>query len=292
MTREEKISALKAKIASFKDEEFGELLHCPKAEKKPKYLPPKNIHPRLCFTAKRLEQIKKNLTCEENKYAYDRYIELSETECDGVVTDFTDSNGISHMRIVDSNILTILNAKAFRYALTGDEVFGYEAVAGVLSYLKTYDLSQIPAGMAHYSSMRIMEKVAWIYDWCYDLLRAEDKHHIACAGTSKICKFMEYPDFPPTGGGVMVGHMSGAIFLSAWTSMGIAIYDEHPEYYDLIANIIHDQLVPSQNFMMSSGESPQGSAYGPERISYLRKEAYLFFQYRTHFPADAHLSLP
>ncbi len=269
MTREEKISLIKERIASFTDEDFGELLPCPKAEKKPKYIPPKDVHPRLCFTAKRIEEIKRNLTCEENKYAYDRYIELSETECDGVVRDFTDSNGISHMRIVDANILTILNAKAFRYALTGDEVFGYEAIAGVLSYLKTYDLSQIPAGMAHYTSMRIMEKVAWIYDWCYDLLRAEDKHRIACAGTSKICKYMEYPDFPPRGGGVMVGHMSGTIFLGAWSSMGIAIYDEHPEYYDLIANIIHDQLVPSQNFMKSSGEHPQGSAYGTERINML-----------------------
>ena len=243
MTREEKIACLKAKIAAFCDEDFGEMLPCPKAEKKPKYTPPAGVHPRLCFTKKRLEDIKKNLNCDENKYAYERYTELCEMECDGVVTDFTDANAMSHMRMIDSNILTILNAKAFKYALTGDELYGYEAVAGVLSYLKTYDLSQIPAGMAHYSSMRIMEKVAWIYDWCYDLLRPEDKHRIACAGTSKICKFMEYPDFPPTGGGVMVGHMSGSIFLIAWSSMGIAIYDEHPEYYDLIANIIHDQAI-------------------------------------------------
>jgi heparin/heparan-sulfate lyase len=80
---------------------------------------------------------------------------------------------------------------------------------------------------------------------------------------------MEYPDFPPTGGGVMVGHMSGSIFLIAWASMGIAIYDEYPEYYDLIENIILDKLVPSQNFMISSGEHPQGSAYGIERINSL-----------------------
>lgn len=180
------------------------------------------------------------------------------------------------MRMIDSNILTILDAKALKYALTGDELYGYEAIAGVLSYLKTYDLSKILPGMAHYTSMRIMEKVAWIYDWCYDLLRPEDKHRIACAGTSKICRFMEYPDFPPTGGGVMVGHMSGAIFLTAWTSMGIAIYDEHPEYYDLIANIIQDRLVSSQNFMMSSGECPQGSAYGPERMCSLLYGDLLF----------------
>ncbi len=269
MNREEKIKLLQEKIASFKDEDFGEMLPCPKAEKKPKYVPPANVHPRLCFTEKRLEEIRAGLLHEENKYAYERYCILTETECDGEVRDFTDTNSVSHMRIVDSDILTILNAKAFKYALTKDELYGYEAVAGVLSYLKTFDLSQMPAGMAHYTSMKIMEKVAQIYDWCYDLLRDEDKHHIACAGTSKICKFMEYPDFPPTGGGVMVGHMCGAIFLIAWSSMGIAIYDEHPEYYDLIENIILDRLVPSQNFMISSGEHPQGSAYGTERFNAL-----------------------
>ena len=52
MNREEKILALKEKIASFKDEDFGELLPCPKAEKKPKHIPPAGVHPRLCFTEK------------------------------------------------------------------------------------------------------------------------------------------------------------------------------------------------------------------------------------------------
>ena len=34
MDTSEKIALLKEKIASFKDEDFGELLPCPKAEKK------------------------------------------------------------------------------------------------------------------------------------------------------------------------------------------------------------------------------------------------------------------
>lgn len=54
-TREEKIAALKVKIASFKDEDFGEMRPCPKADKKPKHVPPSGVHPRLAFTAKRLE---------------------------------------------------------------------------------------------------------------------------------------------------------------------------------------------------------------------------------------------
>ena len=48
---------------------------------------------------------------------------------------------------------------------------------------------------------------------------------------------MLYPDFPPVGGGVMVGNMCGSIFLIAWASMSIAIYDEYPEYYNVIENI-------------------------------------------------------
>ena len=269
MNREQKIITLKEKIASFKDEDFGEMLPCPKAEKKPEYIPPENVHPRLCFTEKRLEEIRKTLNHEENKYAYERFVELYECECDGIVRDFTDTRALSHMRIIDADILTVLTAKAFQYALTKDELYGYEAVAGILSYLKTFDLSQVPKVLAHYSAIAFMPKIAQVYDWCYDLLRDEDKRRIACGGTSKICKFTLYPDFPPTGGGVIVGNMCGNIFLTAWASMGIALYDEHPEYYDVIENIILDTLVPSTNFFLSSGEHPQGSAYGPQRINSL-----------------------
>ena len=266
MTREEKIKLLQEKIASFKDEDFGEMLNSKETVKeKPEHIPPKGVHPRLYFTKNKIEEIKNNLTHQENKYAYEKYIELSECECDGEVTDFTDTNSMSHMRIIDSNILTCLNTKAFRYAITGDELYGYEAVAGVLTYLKTFDLSQMPIGMAHYSTMRIMEKIACIYDWCYDLLREEDKYHIACGVTGKCYQYLEYPDFPPTGGSLMVGHMSGAIFLVAWAAVGIALYDEYPDYYDITQLVVQRDLVPTQNFFMSSGENPQGSAYGPAR---------------------------
>ncbi len=266
LTKEEKIGLLKEKIAGFKDEDFGELLKSTvSAEEKPEHIPPKGVHPRLYFTKNRIEEIKNNLTHQENKYAYEKYIELSECECDGIVTDITDTNSMSHMRIIDSNILTCLNAKAFSYIITGNELHGYEAVAGVLSYLKTFDLSQMPAGMAHYTTMRIMEKVACVYDWCYDLLSAKDKYHIACGVTSKCFKYLEYPDFPPTGGSLMIGHMSGTIFLVAWAAVGIALYDEYPEYYDITQRVVQKDLVPTQNFFMSSGENPQGSAYGPAR---------------------------
>ena len=95
------------------------------------------VVPRNVPREKRLEEIRKTLNHEENKYAYERFVELYECECDGVVSDFTDTRALSHMRIIDADILTVLTAKAFQYALTKDELYGYEAVAGILSYLKT-----------------------------------------------------------------------------------------------------------------------------------------------------------
>ena len=58
-----KIEQLKEKIASFNDEQFGELLECPVPEKKPEIVPPANVHPRLYFTKNKLEKIRKNLIC-------------------------------------------------------------------------------------------------------------------------------------------------------------------------------------------------------------------------------------
>ena len=135
-SREERIQQLKDIINSFQDSDFGQPLSVQNPEHIPEITPPKGVHPRLYLTKKRLEEIRAGLHAEENKYAYEKFIWLSESNCDGVVTDFESEESVSHYRVHDTNILTCIHAKAFRYALTGDTLYGYAAVAALKAYLK------------------------------------------------------------------------------------------------------------------------------------------------------------
>ena len=285
INKNERIRQLKEKISLFQDSDFGEPISVQNPQHIPEIKPPK-AHPRLFVTPKRLEEIRANLHAEENKYAYEKYLQLSDSDCDGVVHDHLDENSSSHYRIIDADIITCIEAKAFRYLLTQDELYGYEAIAALKSYLKTFDLSHIPAGIAHYTALREMPFIASVYDWCYDLLTDKDKYHIISAATSKLPKYFEFPSFPPSGGSIIVGHMSGALNLTVWYSLGIAIYDEYPEIYNVIADINYNKVIPAQNYYLESGQHSQGSAYGPERhISLVEAEGI----FTAMFDGERHL---
>ena len=263
------IDKIKELLASYKDEDFGEMMKLEKCGYIPPEMPPKT-HPRLYLTPKRVDEINDTLLADENKYAYEKYIQHSETECDGFVYDHTSTESLSHFRIIDSDIHTIIQAKALRYALTKEEKYGYEAVAATMAYLKTFDLSKMSDQIKIYTAQAEMEMVACVYDWCYDLLTEDDKRHIAMALTGKFRNLLDWgSEFPPKNVSVMVSHM----LVSIWYAIGIALYDEYPDIYNHIAEMLYEDSVPAQDFYLGAGEHPMGSAYGPLReIPILRAE--------------------
>ena len=263
------IKELKELLSSYKDEDFGKMMEIEKSSYIPPEVPPK-AHPRLYLSEKRIKEINDNLFADENKYAYEMYMKLSDMECDGFVYDHTSDASLSHFRIIDSDIHTIIQAKAFRYALTKEEKYGYEAVAATMAYLKTFDLSKMSDQIKIYTAQAEMEMVACVYDWCYDLLTEDDKRHIAIGLTDKFRNCLDWgSEFPPKNVSVMVSHM----LVSIWYAIGIALYDEYPEIYNHIAEMLYEDSVPAQEFYLGSGEHPMGSAYGPLReIPILRAE--------------------
>ena len=263
------INELKKIISDFSDEDFGEPLPCTKCEYVPTVIPPK-VHPRIGFTAARLEQLKQDVHHPENKYAWELIMSASDIDFDGVPTDVENREVINNIRVKSGEFHFIILSKALRYAITGDELYGYEAILAIKNLLRLCDRDFGVSYAEKYHISLTMAKLlltsAYVYDWCYSLLTERDMRHIVTAATGKASQGLEYKAFPPKRGGGVCGHQSGSPYLQGWFSFTLATCDEYPEYYNHIADLLFNTIVPGQNYCISGGANMQGVAYGSARM--------------------------
>ena len=264
------------KIAAFSD--FAPLPDLPKQEA-PTRTPP-NAHPRVGFTAKRLQELLCDVERGDNRHAYAQMLKLSDADCDGAVRDVDNHDLVNNARVVDCEIFNIILAKAFRYAADGDERYGYAAVYALKNYLATFD-AQIERAYdaehrpyyyynVHVTAMEAMRVIGCVYDWCYPLLTDRDKRQLL-TGVHKCHAKTEFPDFPPKKVGGLAGHASGALFLEGWLTVAIAVYNEYPDYFAILSKRILETVIPAQNYLLQSGFHGQGIAYGAVRLLPLLK---------------------
>ena len=119
--------------------DFGKVVRLPeKVYPSPEVYPEKNAHPRLMFTRKSLETVRKNLSVEENQPAFRQYLAFSEEPATGVLETLTTRDRHN----MDYRVLAAIEAKAFRYALTGDAAYAREALAAIKNYIRTLDIPE------------------------------------------------------------------------------------------------------------------------------------------------------
>ena len=245
------VESLKGLIASFDDSVFGEpigdLFASPFAP--PPVYPTKGMHPRVIVNAGDLERIKPRLAKPQNKSAYESY--LSYTEC-LMTGEYAGST---------FELLTRIEAKAFRYLLTGEELYGYQAIYNIRNAILTAEHIEIDPYRAYGLTMYI---AACVYDWCYDLLSDTDKDQIVRGCINLLAKRMEV-GCPPAKVGAIAHHTVECQILRSYLSFAIATYDEYPEIYEYVAGRLYSDIVPAQNFMLATGKHWEGAYYAPFR---------------------------
>ncbi len=266
--RFEKIAAIKKRLSELCTEEFGKIEPLVSPFPAPEVYPRAGSHPRILVTPETLPALRAKLSHPENRAMYEKYIELSEVETDGVLKK---TNGYDEHNM-DYDLLTVIESKAFRYLTTGDELYGYEAVLAIQNFILTLSIPLEPVrtifdyarafGYAMYIS-------ACVYDWCFDLLTPEDCARIVAAVETRLAPNLEVP-YPPTeqGSGV-VGHATEAQLYRDWLSVAVAVADEYPDVYDLVAGRIYASHRDGANHYLQSGAHWQGSSYGPYRYQFL-----------------------
>ena len=235
MTVGQKIEEYKTKIASFSTADFGEYTPAifndaisKKGYKSPDVYPTSGAHPRVLFTDASLAEIRENLETEENKSAYTQYMLNSYIPCDGVFAAI-DKPGKNNM---DHGVTMAIEAKAFRYALTGEKLYGYEAIYAIKNAILTLDIPKGTMSDATRAWGYVLYTAGCVYDWCYDLLTEKDKAEIVSGCVNLIGTQMEIVNYDgetnkaPTAQGGGYGHGSETQLLRDWFAFAIACYDE------------------------------------------------------------------
>lgn len=269
MTMEEAIEQYRKLAASFNTADFGvynpaSFTSVNKWDAPEVY--PGESHPRVLFTENSIGTIRANLTSEENSAAYATLMSDSYAPCDGIMPE---SSTVADYRY-DEKIMKSIEAMGLRYALSGEEMYGYQAIYCLKNVLLT---ANIPATTDNpYRTWgHILFTSGCIYDWCYDLLTDADKTQIISACVEHIGINMQIVSYAgadvraPIGMGTVYGHGAEAQLLRDWLTFAIAVYDEAPEIYDLVGGRLFSEYREAQNFMYASGNHWEGDNYGPYR---------------------------
>ncbi len=269
MTVEEAIDYYKNLAASFNIADFGTYTATEFTSKNTYDAPtfyPGESHPRILFTENTIDQVRNNLTSSQNANAYKRYLAHSSAPCDGKFKTLT-GNELDNF---DGSIAAKIEAKAFRYAMTGEKIFGYEAIYAAKNAILTIDVSKTLSDYCRRYGY-LMYVVSCVYDWCYDLLTETDKTQLINGTVNilgmhqEIVCYVDSTNKAPIGQGVLFDHGVEDQLLVDYLSFAIACYNEAPEIYKLCAGRILEEYTVAQNYRLSSGSYGEGSMYSTHR---------------------------
>ena len=252
----------------------------------PPVSPTKGQHPRVLFTSDSIEGINAELHDLRGRAASKLFRETLRTPTDGklAATAYNET---------DTAILRNIQALALDYAVTKNAISGYQAIYALKNALKTMTDSWTGHDdVAHRYYGFAMYIAACVYDWCYDLMDKTDRDQIVLGVQEKICKVgmtVKYAvGFPPTDADAVSGHGTSFMILRDYLAFAIAIYDEYPGWWNMIAGRFFEEYVPVRNTIYEAGMAPQGvslyvrSKFIPELYSaWLVKAATGTFPYAS-----------
>lgn len=212
-------------------------------------------HPRLFVTKKDIANIKKNLTNSYNKVAWDRLLyNYKKYNLQGGVT----------------KALPKIQAAATIYLIKGDKEAGKNAINWYKSLIPSYNnmtsVEKDAYSRSQYS-VDVLVTAAMVYDWCYDLASSSDRAMMR-DNMFKVSKYLEtgYP-FNMNKLGAVTSHASGRPILVGNLAAGIAMYDEDPSMYNLVAKALNEKYIPARRFLSTAGMHYQGQVYSWARFN-------------------------
>ena len=248
-------------VRSIDPARLKEIVSLPLTEREGKDLTlpfPPAEHPRLFFRKADLPEIQLKANHPVLKEAWENVNRNANSTTDGKLVQ-----GVIHN--YNLQIINAIEAKAFLYALTGDQKKGNEAVDLIFNLNNTLIIN--PERQDVYREIgRVILATAVVYDWCYDLIAPKEKESLI-AIMENLAGDMEVK-WPRLVQGSVTGHGVEAQVARDILAFGIAVYDEKPEIYRRAAGRIFAEFIPAQNYWYQSGYHHQGSAYGGYRFTW------------------------
>lgn len=242
--------------------------------------PDSHAHPRVQVTKESIADILRYSEMPDAEDAVKAFEKLIETEENGILPEpFEQPKGLYSF---DNYKLTILQAKALAYALSGNREYGYEALIGIRNYLLTMCIRWLKADICRHFGYA-MYVAACIYDWCYDLMNDDCRYEIICGvgynmcigetegilkagATKRIDKVKMEIGFPPAKQNAVTGHGCELQLMRDYMTFAIAIYGEEPSWWNFVGKRFYTEYPPVRKIFYEAGTYPQGTNYAPYRL--------------------------
>ena len=219
---------------------------------KPTVLPPAD-RPRLLVTSDILPTIRKNLTVGENAPIWER---IQRSAARKITVKIPPAG-------YDYKIELAIIEKAFTALMKQDKQLAREAIEAVDQYLQGVNFGNMlditrEIGRAIYTA-------SYVYDWCYDEMKPEERDRIR-ANMMRLADDMEC-GWPPYLQSIVNGHGNENQMTRDLFSMAVAIYNEDPIPYRIIAYRMINELSPVHTYEYAAGRHNQGTSYGLSRFA-------------------------
>jgi hypothetical protein len=206
---------------------------------------PHTQHPRLFVNKTEIKNIKDRINNTENGLVWQKLMETLKED-------------LPNQSIDKKN--EIIKANALNYLLYKNKSSGLKAIKSFENMdvdIKTLKQKISDSYTLSNTAGEIMVASSIVYDWCYDLLNADDKNHFI-QNLKLLSSYLEI-------GGYLVGHGSGNSLMLYKLAAGIAVYDEDPEIFNSASDQIMNDIIPARKFTNTSEMHYQGTNYGLTR---------------------------
>jgi len=235
-------------------------------------------HPRLRFVQEDIPRIVKTLESEECAGLANEFFRLLGMTFNGVLSEpektVDDDGNVTYLKTnYSTDKVFSIRAKALYYALYKDsedskkahmaQYYGKIAVRACKKLAETVRFPPMDGGQNTYYLGYCQMTLAEVYDWCYDLLTYEDKQYLA--DRAQWLGALNEAGWPVELGslaGTVTGHHGGPLIQQYWMAVAIAMYDEYPSMYEVIAGWWFEMFPSSRNAWNVAGIHHQGASYG------------------------------
>lgn len=224
----------------------------------PKSYPKTGEHPRVVINSEMIPKIKAWLEDEKNKLAAEQFWKLADSDTDGT---YPDVSKLGQTYNYDGNIIAAIEAKALAYVLTKNAAYGWEAIVGVKNIANTLVITEDLFADLFRGWGYAMYVTAEVYDWCYDLMTDSDREHMIAGVQQELCKAEDMTiGFPPSALNHVAGHGTNCQIQRDYLAFSIAIYDEHPDWYEYVGRRLYSCYVPVNSVYYEAGFISQGTS--------------------------------
>ena len=215
---------------------------------------PLPIHPRLFVRRNEIPEIAKRFS---NSDFYDLKKVYNEQK------NFS-TNGNDNSDKPDEQIRQKMEALAFEYLINPEtkKSSGKEAISLAINYLTSYSTNRNVKAESYGDVTNTYEAVlgaSFVYDWCYNLLTEKDKTDLF-NNMKKVLLLSEYGMPGTSKVQYLAGHY-GECAPTVYMAMGIALFDENPDFFNFEYTEQVNKFAPSRNPMYKAGTHHQGAQY-------------------------------